>query len=163
MGDRLAQEFWDQMWHWEKYERFPAEQVDDPHLVVELAAAIEQAGPNPDPELFARYDQCVGRVLNRLTNLFPRSGELLDEAELKHWLAFGLRSDVRGHDAAVTPIIDANSLVIFRFFVRHALEYCERHALAELKSFWTTVANIATQVDEEHQGTPSPSRFGDVS
>src|SRR5437899_1599674 len=126
MGDLRAQEFWDRMWLWEKYETFPAETVDDPHLFVQLASAIDAAPNAVDPQVSSRYDGCVGRVLQRLTDLFPRSGNALDKVELKHWLKFGLRPDVRGHDEAVSPTIDANSLVIFRFFTTHALKYAER-------------------------------------
>src|SRR5688572_15408044 len=105
MGDRQAQEFWDQMWLWEKYEVFPSETTDDPHLVIGLSSEVDAAGDGVDPVLFSRYDGCVGRVLQRLTNLFPRSGDQLDEIELRQCLKFGLRPDVRGHDAVVTPII----------------------------------------------------------
>lgn len=159
MGDRRAQEFWDQMWLWEKYETFPSEIVDDPHLVVQLARQVDAAGGGVDPVLFARYDACVGRVLQRLTDLVPRSGDALDEVELKHWLAFGLRADVRGHDEEVTPIIDANSLVFFRFFVTHALRYAERHSRNDLRDLWQRIAVIAEQVDNEHAGAPRASRF----
>src|SRR5262245_48039001 len=123
MGDRRAQEFWDQMWLREKYEVFPSETIDDPHLVVQLASEIDAAGEDPDTALASRYDVCVGRVLQRLTDAFPRRGDALDQAELKHWLKVGLRPDVCGHDQEITPIVDANSLVIFRFFTTHALRY----------------------------------------
>jgi hypothetical protein len=159
MGDRQAQEFWDRMWLWEKYEAFPSESVDDPHLVVQLASEIDTAGKDIDPVLLSRYDGCVGRVLQRLTDLFPRSGDVLDEIELKHWLTFGLRPDVRGHDGEVTPIIDANSLVIFRFFATHALRYAERHGRNDLRDLWQQIAAIARQVDDEHPGVPQSSRF----
>jgi hypothetical protein len=161
MGDRNAQEFWDRMWLWEKYELFPTETVDDPHLVVQLSSQVETSGGNVDPTLFSRYDQCVARVLQRLTDEFPYSVDGLDEAELKHWLKFGLRPDVRGHDEAVTPIVDADSLVIFRFFVMHALQYAIRHNLGDLQALWQKVADIAKQVDDEHQG-PRNSRFGKI-
>lgn len=159
MGDRRAQEFWDQMWLWEKYEVYPSETTNDPHLVVQLASGVDGAGDDVDPFLFSRYDGCVGRVLQRLTDLFPRSGDALDEAELKHWLKFGLRADVRGHDQEITPIIDANSLVIFRFFVTHAIRYGERHGRNDLRDLWQSVAEIARQVDDEHAGAPPSSRF----
>lgn len=159
MSDRRAQEFWDHMWLWEKYEAFPSETVDDPHLVVQLAFEIDSAGEDTDPVLLTRYDGCVGRVLQRLTDLFPRSGDALDEVELKHWLKFGLRADVRGHDQEITPIVDANSLFIFRFFTTHALRYAERHGRAGLRELWQHVGEIARQVDDEHQGVPQPSRF----
>lgn len=38
MGERQAQEFWDNMWYWERYEKYPAENQDDPHLVIGLGA-----------------------------------------------------------------------------------------------------------------------------
>lgn len=162
MSDRQAQEFWDQMWYWEKYEHFPSETTDDPHLVVQLASQVDSAqsgGNQPDPELFARYDQCVGRVLNRVSNMLPRSGANADREEFASWLRFGLNPDVRGHDAAITPIIDANSLVIFRFFVKHAIDYCRRHGLDELLQLWEGIADDAKEVDEQHQGSPGDSRF----
>jgi hypothetical protein len=159
MGDRRAQEFWDRIWLWEKYELFPTESVDDPHLVVQLSSDVEAAGGNVDPELFSRYDHCVGRVLQRLTDEFPNSVDGLDEAELKHWLKFGLRHDVRGHDEAITPIVDADSLVVFRFFVTHALQYAARHKRTDLQALWQKVAEIAKQVDDEHRGVPKSSRF----
>jgi hypothetical protein len=159
MGDRRAQEFWDRMWLWEKYEVFPSEATDDPHLVIELASDVDAAGDDVDPALLSRYDGCVGRVLQRLTDLFPRSGDALDEVELKHWLQFGLRADVRGHDQEITPIVDANSLVIFRFFTTHALRYAERHGRNDLRNLWQRVGEIAKQVDEEHAGVPKGSRF----
>jgi hypothetical protein len=159
MGDRRAQEFWDEMWLWEKYEVFPSETRDDPHLVVQLASEVDAAGDDVDPLIFSRYDGCVGRVLQRLTDLFPQSGERLDEVELKHWLKFGLRADVRGHDQEITPIVDANSLVIFRFFSTHALQYAARHGRNDLRDLWQEVAEIARQVDDEHAGAPKASRF----
>ena len=159
MGDRRAQEFWDYMWLWEKYETFPAETVDDPHLVIQLASEVDAAGNGVDPVLFARYDACVGRVLQRLTDLFPRTSDALDEVELKHWLKFGLRADVRVHDQEITPIIDANSLAFFRFFVSHAIRYAERHVLNDLRDLWRQVAEIARQVDDEHARAPRASRF----
>jgi hypothetical protein len=42
MADRQAQEFWDNMWYWEKYEIFPGETADDPHLVLNLGAQVDQ-------------------------------------------------------------------------------------------------------------------------
>jgi len=132
------------MWLWEKYETFSSETTDDPHLVIELASDIDAAGGDVDPAILSRYDGCMGRVLQRLTDLFPRSGDALDEVELKYWLRFGLRSDVRGHDAAVTPIIDANSLVICRLFVTHALRYAERHGRTDLRHLWQRFAEIAS-------------------
>src|SRR5436309_1543548 len=76
MSDRQAQEFWDQMWYWEEYETYPGEQADDPHLVMILGAQVQAAGTagqQPPPDLMQRYDHCVGRVLDRLTNLLPRT------------------------------------------------------------------------------------------
>jgi hypothetical protein len=52
MADRQAQEFWDNIWYWEKYEIFPGETADDPHLVLNLGAQVDQAvgsGQDPDP------------------------------------------------------------------------------------------------------------------
>jgi hypothetical protein len=149
------------MWLWEKYELFPSETVADPHLFGQLASQVQAAGGNVDAALFSRYDQCVGRVLQRLTDEFPYSVDGLDEAELKHWLKFGLRHDVRGHDEAITPIIDADSLINFRFFVTHALQFAARHNRGNLQELWQKVADIAKQVDDEHQGA-RPSRFGNV-
>ncbi len=162
MGDRLAQEFWDRMWYWERYEQFPGEGTDDPHLVVGLASQVEQArgaGREPDPELMRRYDHCVGRVLARLTDLWPRRGEAVDLEEVKYWLRVGLDRSHRGHDAAVTPIIDANSLVIFLLFVRHAREYCGRHGLAELGRLWADIERAAQEVENQHAAGREPSRF----
>ncbi len=154
MGDRRAQEYWDQMWLWEKYEAFPSETIDDPHLVVQLVSQIDTAGEVVNPIVFSRYDGCVGRVLQRPADLFPQSGDALDEVGLKHWLKFGLRADIRGHDQEITPIVDANSLFIFRFFATHALRYAERHGRNDLHDLWQQVAGIARQVDNEHAGAP---------
>lgn len=162
MADRQAQEFWDKMWYWERYESYPDEQTDDPHLVVGLSARVEdagEAGQEPDPELMRRYDHCVGRVLARLTDLFPRSGADVDLAELANWLRFGLDGAHRGHDEAITPIIDADSLVIFLFFTKHAIMYCDRHGLTDLQALWTSVQATAQGVEAEHQGARRPSRF----
>lgn len=156
MGDRRAQEFWDRMWLWERYETFPSEAVDDPRLVVQLSSAIDAAGGGADPGLVSRYDGCVGRVPQRLTDLFPPIVEALDQCELKHWLRFGLRPDVRGHDQAVTPIVDANSLFLFRCFVTHAVQYAERHGRDDLRDLWQTVATIAQEVDDEHPARQHP-------
>jgi hypothetical protein len=162
MGDRQAQEFWDNMWYWENYEKYPAENRDDPHLVIILGGQVDQAinsGQEPDPELFQRFDACVGRVLERFNVRFPRTGADVDMAEFKNWLAFGLNPNMRGHDGTPTPIIDANSLVIFRRFVGYALAYCDRHQLSDLRNLWNEIAQVAQQVDEEHQGARRPSRF----
>jgi len=159
MRDRRAQVFWNEMWLWEKYEVFPSETVDDPHLVVQLASEVDAAGEDVDLLFFTRYDACVGSVLHPLTGLFPRSGEALDEVELKHWLKFGLRADVRGHDQEITPIVDANSLFIFHIFATHALRYAERHGRSDPHNLWQRVAGIARQVEDEHAGAPKASRF----
>jgi hypothetical protein len=161
MGDRRAQEFWDRMWLWEKYEAFPTETVDDPHLVIQLSTEVDGAGGNVDSVLFSRYDNCVGRVTQRLTNEFPRTSDSLDETELKNWLTFGLRSDVRGHDQSISPIIDADSLVIFRFFVNHALKFAVWHGLNDLQAIWQRVETIAKDVDDSRQ-RGRPTRFGNV-
>lgn len=99
MSDRAAQEFWDQMWYWERYETFPGEGVDGPHLVIGLGVQVDNAaaqGQQPDSGVFRRFDACVGRVLNRLSTLFPRSGQAIDSNGLKSWLGFGLNRNHRG-------------------------------------------------------------------
>lgn len=93
MSDRRAQEFWDQMWYWERYEQFPGERVDDPHLVIILGGQVDAArssGKEPAPELLRKFDHCVGRVLDRLTNLWPRSGETIDLLKLSTFYDIGL-------------------------------------------------------------------------
>ena len=162
MGDRQAQQFWDEMWYWEKYEIFPGETDDDPHLVINLGFQVDQAvgsGEEPDPEVFRRFDSCVGRILNRFEVRFPRRGEAVDIDEFKEWLRFGLDPANRGHDGNPTPIIDANSLVIFLLFVRHAREYCERHQLTELGALWNSIGQAAQEVESGRQGARRPSRF----
>jgi hypothetical protein len=159
MGDRKAQEFWDRMWPGGKHKLFPSAKVDDPHLVDQLSSDVEAAGGNFDAQLFARYGQCVGRVLQRVTDEFPHPVDGLDEAERKHWLKFALRRGVPGHDAAVTPIIDSDYLVISLFFVAHALQYADRHNRSDLQALWQKVADIANHVDDQHQGDPPASRF----
>lgn len=165
MSERAAQEFWDQMWYWERYETFPGENVDDPHLVIRLGNQVDNAvaqGQQPDPEVFRRFDACVGRVMNRLTNLFPRSGRAIDTNELQLWLRFGLDRNHRGHDGVETPIIDANSLVIFLQFCRHAKEYCDRHNLDLLSQEWQQIEQVGKDVEDEHQRggvVESNSRF----
>jgi hypothetical protein len=166
MGDRQAQEFWDDMWYWERYESFPGETVDDPHLVIDLGAEVDRAlsgGPQPDPEVLRRFDACVGRVLNRFDVRFPRRGEAVDIDEFKHWLRFGLDPAHRGHDGVPTPIIDANSLFIFLRFARYAREYCDRHQLADLAAVWSAVEQAAQEVENERAGPARPSRFDVVS
>jgi hypothetical protein len=162
MADRQAQEFWDNMWYWEKYEVFPGETADDPHLVLNLGAQVDQAvgsGQDPDPDVFRRFDACVGRVMNRFEVRFPRSDEAVDIDEFKEWLRFGLEPANRGHDGVATPIIDANSLVFFLRFVGYAQDYCERHQLTELGSLWDSIEQAAQEVENERQRTPRPSRF----
>ena len=159
MGERQAQEFWDNMWYWERYERYPTENQDDPHLVIGLGTQAMNNGQEPDPDMFRRFDACVGRVLERFDTVFPRTGPDVDMAEFKNWLAFGLDPNVRGHDGNPTPIIDANRLVIFRQFVGYAQAYCDRHQLSDLRTLWDAIAQVAQQVDQEHQGQPRPSRF----
>ena len=167
MGDRRAQEFWDKMWNWERYERYPGEERDDPHLVIALGTQVQQAldaGRQPDPELSRRFDHCVGRVLDRLTNLLPRSGQQADLNEFKHWLRFGLDPANRGKDGSPVPIIDANSLVNFLRFTELALDYCRRHGLSALGQEWEAVRSAAEEVEAQHQAGPTggqrPSRFG---
>jgi len=162
MSDRNAQEFWDQMWYWERYETYPDEQVDDPHLVLMLGGQIQKdqdKGQALDPELMGRFDHSVGRVLNRLTNLLPRSLDQVDLNEFKQWLRFGLDPNNRGHDGTVTPIIDANSLVNFLKFTRLARDFCTRHSLADLGQVWASIDQAAQEVDRAHQQPPRPSRF----
>lgn len=165
MSDRAAQEFWDQMWYWERYETFPSETIDDPHLVIGLGGQVDGAeaqGQPPDAEVFRRFDACVGRVLNRLSNLFPRSGQALDSVELQAWLRFGLDRNHRGHDGVKTPIVDAESLVILLLFCRYAREYCARHNLGELGQEWQLVEQLGNEVEDERQrggGIASDSRF----
>ena len=162
MGDRQAQEFWDQMWYWERYELFPGETIPDPFLPIVLGSQIERArdqGQEPDPEVVTRFNHAVGRVLNRLTNLFPRTGEEVNFEELKHWLAFGLDPANRGHDGEPTPIIDANSLVIFLRFTGYAIEFCKERGLSDLQTLWEKVQEVAQEVEDEHQGEQRPSAF----
>jgi hypothetical protein len=162
MADRQAQEFWDQMWYWEQYETYPSEQLDDPHLVIILGAQVEQArnaGRQPDPELMQRFDHCIGRVLERLTNLLPRSGEQVDLVEVRHWLRFGLDPAHRGHDGVPVPIIDANSLVNFLRFARSAMDFCARHNRADLGQLWASIEQAAQEVERDHQAASRPSRF----
>src|SRR4051812_30035616 len=162
MGARQAQEFWDRMWQWERYEKYPAEPIDDPHLVIILGsqvAAVRAAGQQVDPELTERFDHCAGRVLMRLTDLLPRSGEQPDLDEFGGWLRFGLDPTVRGHDGVPVPIIDADSLVNFLRFTRSAIEYCNRHALDDLGSLWTTIQQMAQEIDDQHGARRRPSRF----
>jgi hypothetical protein len=124
--------FWDRMWYWERYERFPGEALDDPHLVIGLGrqvATAVAAGQQPNPVLLQRFDACVGRVMDRLANLFPESGESIDHVELKSRLKFGLDPSHKGHDGVPTPIIDANSLVIFIEFCGYARGLCNRQGL----------------------------------
>lgn len=166
MGERQAQQFWDEMWYWERYEIFPGESTDDPHLVIGLGAQVDQTisnGQEPDPEVFRRFDACVGRIISRFDLRFPRSGEDVDVNEFMAWLRFGLDPEHRGHDGVPTPIIDANSLVIFLRFVRYAREYCSRHQLAALEALWTQIEQAAQQVESERAGPPRPSRFEAVS
>lgn len=154
MGQRQVQEFWDQMWYWEKYEQFPGEQLDDPHLVISLGRQIGSAvaaGQQTDPDLVRRFDACVGRVMDRLTNQFPVSGDSIDQVELKEWLKFGLDPSHRGHDGDPTPIIDANSLVIFIEFCGYARELCSKQGLADLGVVWTAIEATANEVEDEHQ------------
>jgi hypothetical protein len=162
MGDRQAQHFWDDMWLFERYDIFPGEADDDPHLVIILGAQVDQAvgnGQEPDPEVFRRFDACVGRILNRFESRFPRSGEAVDIDEFKNWLRFGLDPAHRGKDGVATPIIDANSLVIFLRFVRYARAFCERHQLTELGALWSSIEAAAQEVENERLRTPRPSRF----
>jgi len=162
MAERHAQEFWDQMWYWEHYEQYPGEDRDDPHLVIILGAQVDQAagaGQQPDPKLMERFDHCVGRVLDRLTNLWPRSGSDVNLDEVKLWLRFGLDKTHRGHDGVVTPIIDADSLVNFLKFTRYAQDFCTRHQLADLGQLWAAVDQAARQVEQEHRGAARSSRF----
>jgi len=162
MGARQAQEFWDRMWYWEQFENYPAEQIDDPHLVIILGSQIDAAhtaGQPVDPDLVDRFDHCVGRVLMRLTDLLPRTGEQADLDELRLWLRFGLDPDVRGHDGTPVPIIDADSLFNFLRFTRSAIGYCNRHDLDELGQLWTSIQQAAQEVEDQHQGQRRPSRF----
>lgn len=166
MGERQAQQFWDEMWYWERYETFPGEPADDPHLVINLGAQVDQAignGQEPDPDLFRRFDACVGRMIGRFDLHFPRSGETVDVNEFTQWLRFGLDPAHRGHDGVPTPIIDANSLVIFLRFVRYARAYCDRHQLADLEALWAGIEQSAQQVESERTGPARPSRFEAVS
>lgn len=165
MGQRQAQEFWDQMWYWERYESYPGEDIDDPHLVIILGSQVDaakNAGQQPDPDVFRRFDASTGRVLDRLTNLFPRSGDQIDLAELKLWFEFGLNAANRGHDGVPIPIIDANSLLIFLLFARYAREFCVRHTLGDLGTLWTQVEATAQEVEDNLQRRgviASTSRF----
>jgi hypothetical protein len=154
MSDRHAQEFWDRMWYWERYEKFPGEGLDAPHLVISLGrqvSAAVNAGQNPDPDALRRFDACVRRVVDRLTNLFPRSGESLDNVELRSWLKFGLDQSHRGHDGVPIPVIDANSLVILLEFCGYARDFCKRHNLSALRDLWTHIEATANEVEGEHQ------------
>lgn len=162
MGDREAQEFWNEMWNWEKYETYPGEDQDDPHLVIALGFQVESitaSGQVPSPELLQRFDHCVGRVMHRLNTLMPRTGEQVDTDEFGRWLSFGLDPSNRGHDAAVTPIIDSNDLSIFRRFVQHAVDFCVEHQLDELEQLWTQVGQVAQEIDDASQDVSRPSRF----
>lgn len=164
MGQRQAQEFWDKMWAWEEYEVYPGEVADDPHLVIILGGQVDQAtntGTDPDPDVFRRFDACVGRVMNRFELHFPRQGEAVDIDEFSDWLRFGLDPDHRGHDGVQTPIIDANSLFIFLRFARYAREYCDRHQLADLGSQWNSIEAAAQQIENDHSTGASAltSRF----
>jgi hypothetical protein len=165
MSDRRAQEFWDQMWYWERYEQFPGETFDDPHLVISLGrqvSAAVNAGRTPDPDVSRRFDACVGRILDRLTNAFPRSAESLDNTELRSWLKFGLDHNHRGHDGVPVPIVDADSLVIFLEFCGYARDFCNRHNLSELGDLWLQIEATANDVEDERQRSgvsPVTSRF----
>lgn len=165
MGQRQAQEFWDKMWYWEEYELFPGEASDDPHLVIMLGAQVDRdtnMGTTPDPDVFRRFDACVGRMINRFELYLPRQGEAVDVGEFSDWLRFGLDPTHRGHDGVPNPIIDANSLFIFLRFARYAREYCERHQLPELAAQWSSIEGAAQEIEDGHSagggGAPS-SRF----
>jgi len=65
MGDRQAQHFWDDMWLFERYDTFPGEADDDPHLVIILGAQVDQAvgnGQEPDPRSAPRRDPYLRRA-----------------------------------------------------------------------------------------------------
>ncbi len=154
MSDRNAQMFWDRMWYWEKYELFPGEQLDDPHLVISLGRQVGSAiaaGQQPDPDLVRRFDACVGRVMDRLINQLPVSADSIDHAELKSWLKFGLNPAHRGHDGVPTPIIDADSLVIFLELCGYARSFCTKNGLTDLGAVWTAIEATANEVEDEHQ------------
>lgn len=164
MGQREAQEFWDNMWSFEEYEIYPGEVADDPHLVVMLGGQVDQAtnsGTDPDPDVFRRFDACVGRIINRFELQLPRRGETVEIEEFSDWLRFGLDPTHRGHDGVQTPIIDANSLFIFLRFARYARDYCDRHQLTDLGAQWTSIEAAAQQIENDHSAGASTlsSRF----
>lgn len=159
MGMRAAQEFWDHLWIWETHETYANESQSDPLLVDGLSFQIEAAGNDPDPALFQRYDHCVGRVIMRFDELFPRRDEDIDFDEMKRWLEFGLDLRFRGHGGARTPIIDANSLRNFTFFARHAVMYGERHGQQRIVELWRRLGQLSEEIDSSNAGDGRESRF----
>jgi hypothetical protein len=100
--------------------------------------------------------------MDRLVNQFPVSGDSIDRVELTEWLKFGLNPTHRGHDGVPTPIIDADSLVIFIEFCGYARSLCAKQGLVELGVIWTTIEDLANGVEDAHQRSGvsvKPTRF----
>ena len=129
------------MWYWERYESYPAEQIDDPHLVIILGGQVARPGRGPagPPRSGRPVRSLRGSGPDAFDDLCLATGEQPDLDELKAWLRFGLDPAVRGHDGVPVPIIDADSLVNFLRFTRSAIEYCNRHDLTELGQLWTSI------------------------
>jgi hypothetical protein len=120
---------------------FSGETADDPHLVLNLGAQVDQApgnGQEPEPEVFRRFYACVEGS--------ETASKCGFRAAARPWTSMSSRSGC-GSDSSrrivATRTLRHQSAMptawCSSYFVGYAREYCERHQLTELGNLWNSI------------------------